>query len=152
MKSFLCVALLLLSGIISSGDPSFLDPTGTYILKGEVKNNKIISHYGELRVQLLNSHAVALCFYINNGYPDYDHGSMLDTLRYEDQQAIYTPPGDSSCSIFFEFDFNSAKVSVAHRELHSACGFHPGVLVPALLEKTSSEIPVIQDLSGRGNP
>ena len=49
---------------------SFINPTGTYILKGDVKNNNIISHFGELRVHLLDSNTLAFCFYLSNGYPD----------------------------------------------------------------------------------
>jgi hypothetical protein len=69
MKNIIFPALLLLNGGLFSGSPDFVNPTGTYILKGEVKNSKIIGHYGELRVCLLDSSTIALCFFVNKGYP-----------------------------------------------------------------------------------
>jgi hypothetical protein len=33
---------------------------------------------------------------------------------------------------------------------HAGCAFGPGVLIAAVFDKTSAEIPIIQDLSKRG--
>jgi hypothetical protein len=139
------------SGALPGHSPAFINPTGTYILKGEIKNSKIISHYGELRARLLDSSTVALCFYLNKGYPGYESGSLVDTLPYEDNRAIYNPAGDSSCVIYFVFDPRSAAITKALTDPHSGCGFRPGIIIPAVFEKTSEDIPVIQDLSLHGS-
>jgi hypothetical protein len=156
MKNVMYLSLFLLGkGLLSGGlpgdSPAFINPTGTYILKGEVKNSKIIGNYGELRVRLLDSSSVALCFYLNNGYPGYESGSLVDTLPYEGNRAVYNPAGDSSCVIYFVFDPGSAFITKALTDPHSGCGFRPGVIIPAVFGKTSADIPVIQDLSLHGS-
>ena len=128
----------------------FVDPTGTYLLKGEVKNGVIVGHSGELRVRLLDAGRVAMCLYVNKGYPGYESGSLLDTLRYVDNRIIYTPANDSSCSVFFAFDLRTVEVYQLLSDPHAGCGFGPGVLIAAVFDKTSAEIPIIQDLSRRG--
>ncbi len=129
--------------------PAFIDPTGTYILKGDIKKNNIKGHFGELRVRLLDSQTVAFCFYINDGYPDYASGAMVDTLKYVDNRIIYKPAGDSGCSLFLYFHLNNVELMEVYSDPHSGCGFAPGVLTPAVFVKKSAEIPVIQDLSRR---
>jgi hypothetical protein len=151
MKNIIFPALLFLTGGLFSGSPDFVNPTGTYILKGEVKNSKITGHYGELRVCLLDSSTIAICFYVNKGYPGYESGSLVDTLHYEENRAIYHPASDSSCVIYFTFDLRSAAISKALTDPHSGCGFSQGVIIPAVFDKTSSEVPVIQDLSLHGS-
>ncbi len=139
------------SGGLPINGPDFINPTGTYLLKGEVKNSKIIGPYGELRVRLLDTGTIALCFYVNKGHPNYESGSLMDTLHYADNRSIYKPANDSSCTIYFAFELRAAEVSDVETDPHSGCGFRPGVMTPAVLEKTSSEIPVIQDLSLHGS-
>jgi hypothetical protein len=149
MKSLFSLLLLLFCSILSTLGQSFLDPTGTYMLKGEVKNNQI-GYSGELRVRLLDGHTVAMCLYLNRGYPGFESGSVMDTLNYEGNRAIYMPAADTSCSVFFAFDKNTAEMFKSLSDPHSSCGFRPGVLVPAIFQKTSSDVPVIQDLSKHG--
>jgi hypothetical protein len=151
MKNILFLSIVLFSGDSLTNSPAFIDPTGTYLEKGEVKNGKIVGHYGELRVRLLDTATIALCFYVNKGYPNYESGSLIDTLHYEDNHAIYAPANDSSCTVYFSFQLRSAEVSELLTDARSGCGFRPGVMMPAVLEKTSSDIPVIQDLSLRGS-
>ena len=150
MKNILFLSFFFLSQGVLDENPEFINPTGTYLLKGEVKNSKIVGHYGELRVRLLDTNRIALSYYVNNGYPNYEFGSVMDTLHYEDNRAIYKPVSDSSCAIYFLFRQRSVEVSREVADLRSACGFGTGVLIPAVLEKTSSEVPVIQDMSLHG--
>lgn len=135
-----------------SGNPDFINPTGTYILPGIVKNNHVTTHSGELRVRLIDPNTAAICFYINKGFPGYESGAFLDTLTYEDNRIYYTPPGDTSCSLLFSFLPRTVEMVQIVSDLYCTCGFRPGVLVPATFEKSSNEIPIIQDLSGHGTP
>ena len=158
MKNILFLSFFLVGQslvIDNSGDffrvPAFINPTGTYILKGEVKNSKIIGHYGELRVRLLDSNVIALCFYVNKGYPNYEFGSLIDTLSYDGNRTIFRPANDSSCDIYFAFELRSVEISQVLTDPYSGCGFRPGVIIPAVFEKTSSDVPVIQDLSVHGS-
>ncbi|HEY6900448.1 MAG TPA: hypothetical protein VI233_07390 [Puia sp.] len=151
MKSFLFLPLLALTGYLPGKVPSsFIDPTGTYRLKGVVKNNKVTGHSGELRVRLLTEHTVALCFYINAGYPGYRSGALLDTLSYEENKVEYRPLRDTACSVFFYFDFRKVSLLQVMSDPRSGCGWDPGVFAPMVFSKVSSEVPVIQSLEGHG--
>lgn len=75
---------------------------------------------------------------------------MLDTLHYQDNRIQLQPTRDGSCSIILTFNERSVEVMKIYRDPTTGCGFAPGVIVPATLHKTSSDIPMIQDLSGHG--
>jgi hypothetical protein len=151
MRSLFILSFIFLGYMPLSGSLDFIDPTGTYILTGIVKNNRVTSHSGELRVRLVDRHTAAICFYINKGYPDYESGAFLDTLAYEDNRLYYTPPSDTSCSLLFNFQPTAVEMEKIVSDLHCTCGFRPGVLVPATFDKSSNAIPVIQDLSAHGS-
>lgn len=147
MKIFFFLSLLLPGLLAPDSKPIFIDPTGTYILKGQVKDNKVISHSGEIRVKLLRPELLTLCFHIDKGYPGYESGSFLDTLDYEDNQAAFMSK-DSGCILRFYFRRNGVELVHIFSQAGSDCGFAPGVLLGAFFTKTSSGVPVIQDLSG----
>ncbi|GGB12940.1 hypothetical protein [Puia dinghuensis] len=147
MKIFFFLSLFLPGLFFSETSKTFIDPTGTYILKGEVHDNKVVSHSGEIRVKLLRPEQLTLCFYLDKGYPRYESGSLLDTLRYDDNQAVYVSK-DSDCMLRFYFKPNGVELIHVFSQAGSDCGFPPGVLIGAFFRKTSSGIPVIQDLSG----
>ena len=128
----------------------FIDPTGTYILKGIKKNNKIFGHSGELRVKLLNPKKVAMSFYINKGYPGYESGSFMDTLAYKDNLVKFIPSADADCSVIFCFSDYSAEIRQTYTNPQSSCGFGKGILISTFFDKYSEEKPIIQDLSKHG--
>src|SRR5882757_3822341 len=105
MRSLFILSVLFFSRLSFSGESTqaFLDPTGTYVLMGTVKKNRVTGHSGEIRVRLLDSQRIALCFYINKGYPGYESGSFIDTLAYDDSSSRYTPTADSTCAVLFYF-------------------------------------------------
>jgi len=147
---FLCHGLLCgaaAQDLVSSG---FIDPTGTYTLTGTVRKNRVMGHSGEIRVVLLDSSRVAISFYINKGYPNYEAGSMIDTLKYNDGMARYTPACDSTCTIIFWFSDKTMELRGLYSNPHSSCGFATGVMTAAIFQKTSADRPVIQDLSAHG--
>lgn len=145
---FILPFLLLIAG--NPNDPDFINPTGTYKLIGLVKKNRITGHSGELRARLLNRHTVAVCFYIDKGYPGYESGAFTDTLAYEDNCMSFFPGSDSSCYVFFSFGTTTVEIMQVYTDPHSSCGFGPGVLAPAIFQKSSGDIPVIQDMSQHG--
>jgi hypothetical protein len=147
MKLALFLSLLLPGLLSTDNNQTFINPTGTYTLKGEVHDNKVTTHSGEIRVKLLHHELLTLCFFIDKGYPGYESGSLLDTLRYEDDAAIYVSK-DSSCMLRFHFKQNGVELMhVFTQNKGGDCGFPPGVLTGAFFRKTSSGVPVIQDLS-----
>jgi hypothetical protein len=149
MKIFFVLSLMLPGLLASYNSQTFIDPTGTYTLKGEVRDNKVVSHSGEIRVKLLGNESLALCFFIDKGYPGYESGAFLDTLRYEENQSSYYSR-DSGCVLRFNFKPTGVELMHIFSQGGSDCGFTPGVLTGAFFKKTSSGIPVIQDLARRG--
>ena len=152
MKSLLLFPVLLLSGVFAARDttPDFIDPTGTYTLTGIVKNNRVITHSGEIRVLLLSDNRAALCLYINKGYPGYESGALMDTLLYDDNTMRYSPSADTTCTIIFRFTQRTVEIIKLYSNPHSGCGFSDGVLTSGIFQKTSADRPVIQDLSAHG--
>ncbi len=152
MRSLSILSALFFSTLFFSGEPEHnsFDPTGTYVLLGTVKRNRITSHSGEIRVQLLDPQRIALCFYINKGYPGYESGSFIDTLAYVDSCSRYTPTADTSCAILFYFHRKAVEIMETYSDPLSGCGFPNGVLVSAVFDKKSANRPVIQDLSAHG--
>jgi len=152
MRSLFLLSTLFFSQFFSSGNaPSdFFDPTGTYILKGEVTRNKVTSHSGEIRVQLTDSDRIAICFYINKGYPGYELGSFLGTIAYENGTARYYPGKDSSCMILFYFYQKRLELRTSYSQPNICCGFAKGALTSAVFKKASADRPIIQDLSAHG--
>ena len=146
MKLALFLSLLLPGLLSTDNNQTFINPTGTYTLKGEVHDNKVTTHSGEIRVKLLHHELLTLCFFIDKGYPGYESGSLLDTLRYEDDAAIYVSK-DSSCMLRFTFKPNGVQLMHVFTQNKGDGGFAPGVLTGAFFRKISSGVPVIQDLS-----
>jgi hypothetical protein len=151
MKSLLLLFVVTCTSLINPGD-AFIDPTGTYILKGNVEKNKIVSHSGEMRVKLLDHGKLAMCFYINKGYPGYEFISFVDTLLYDDDHfARYKPSPDADCTILFLFNNKNAEIQQVYTDPKSGCGFGKDILISTIFKKFSNERPVIQDLSAHGS-
>ena len=128
--------------------PHGIDPTGTYILKGDTKNNLVINSSGEIRIKLLVDGRVAFCLYVTAGYPAETSVSLLDTVVYDDNTVRYNPSGDAGCTLVFSFSPHAVELSETYGDEHG-CSFGRGALVPAVFDKYSSQVPIIKDLSGR---
>jgi hypothetical protein len=152
MKSLFLLLLCCMHLPLLKEEPLFINPTGTYVLRGDVKKNNITGHYGEIRVRLLDKRTAAFCFYINNGYPNFVSGAFLDTVGYEDNRFLFRPAKDSGCALILTFSMRDVDIMEVLSDPRSGCGLAPGVMEAATFRKVSSEIPVIQDLSARGQP
>jgi len=147
----LCMLTFCGGAVPSKRIPTFIDPTGTYTLTGTVKRNRVMGHSGELRVELLDdSTKVAISFYMNKGYPNYESGSFTDTLKYNEDMARYTPSCDSTCTMIFWFTDKTMELRGLYTNPNSSCGFAIGVMKAAIFQKTSWNRPIIQDLSAHG--
>ena len=144
--------LLFFFGCLTVGNTQparhvFVNPTGTYLLKGEKHKNEIKGNFGEIRVKLLGDSVVALTMYSNKGYPDYSSASFSDTLPYVDNQAIHTSRADPSCQMVFAFETEGLNIKQIYTDPASTCGFEKGVIPLGFISKYSSDIPIIQSLS-----
>jgi hypothetical protein len=153
MERLLTLPVVLLCQALLCGGvaPEFINPTGTYTLAGHVRKNHVLGHSGEIRVELLDSQRIAISCYINKGYPNYESGSLIDTIAYEVNVARYHPSCDSTCTLIFHFYPKNVELLGLYDNPHSSCGFAMGVMTAAVFEKTSEDRPVIQDLSAHGN-
>ncbi|PWT73439.1 MAG: hypothetical protein C5B59_13345 [Bacteroidetes bacterium] len=148
---WLILGWLLLQPVSRSNNHfEFIDPTGTYILKGVVQKNRIIGHSGELRVKLLLQDRIAISFYISSGYPNFASVSFVDTLSYEENSARYFPTGHSGCSLVFCFNYHDVELQQTYTDPVAGCGFANGAVISTSFKKKSAEQPLIQDLSCRG--
>ena len=152
MKSLFLLLLCCVHFPLPEDEPSFIDPTGTYVLLGDVKRNNITGHHGEIRVRLLDKKTAAFCFYISNGYPNFGSGAFMDTVAYEENSLLFRPAQDTGCSLVLTFSMRDVEIMEVYSDPRSGCGLAPGVMAPATFHKVSSDIPVIQDLSERGRP
>jgi hypothetical protein len=149
MKNFFLLLMCCVHLLFSKYEPAFIDPTGTYILRGDIRKNNITGHFGEIRVRLLDKRTAAFCFYISNGYPNFESGSFLDTVNYEYNSFLYRPARDTGCSLILHFSVRLVEIMTIYSDVRSGCGMAPGIMVPATFRKVSSDVPVIQDLSER---
>src|ERR1700709_2026890 len=106
-----------------------LDPTGTYILKGDTKNNIVVNSSGEIRIKLLDDGRVAFCLFVTAGYPAEASASFVDTLIYDDNTVRYSPSGDAGCALIFSFSPHAVELSENYGDEHG-CSFGRGALVP----------------------
>lgn len=150
MKKAILILFFYCAFHSSFGQPpsrSSLNPTGTYILKGEKHRSEIKGNFAEIRVKLINDSQVAIAMYCNKGYPGYASGSFTDTLAYADNRAVLFSRLDPSCQIIFSFDLGGLDIKQIYTDPSSTCGFGKGVFPLGFIEKYSSDTPVIQSLS-----
>lgn len=124
-----------------------INPTGTYLFKGEKHRHEIKGHYGEIRVKLVTDSLVALAMYSNNGYPEYSSASFTDTVVYSDNKAVYRSKADPSCQKVFSFEAVGVHIKQIYTNPASTCGFEKGVMPLGFIPKHSSDTPIIQAIS-----
>lgn len=148
ISSFFAGALVLVT-VLSYGQTNYVDPTGSYTLKGKRLKNGERANHGEVHVKLIDNSRLAISFYYNKGYPSYNSGSFVDTLDYVDHKAVYTfyepeRPG-SDCKLIFTFHRNKLNIKHEAEDYNYSCGFGMGVVVSGTMPKTSTRVPEIKD-------
>jgi hypothetical protein len=131
-----------------------INPTGSYKLdsKTTIKHGDTYGYFGELKIKLLDSSKIAISFFVCKGAPSYNSGSFIDTLKYLNNKAVYrTPEDDTSCKITFCFSNKGVTVEQYQADLNFGCGFGHAVFADGFYKKTSSKIPVIDDLEDKYN-
>ena len=124
-----------------------INPTGTYVLKGEKHKGEIKGNFAEIRVKLIDETLLAISMYSNTGYPDYLSGSFTDTVPYAGNKAVCLSKSDPSCRLVFVFESDGLNIKQIYTDPASTCGFGKGVIPLGFIGKYSSDIPIIQSLS-----
>ena len=133
---------------------NFINPTGSYRLdnKTTVKHGDTYGYFGQLKAKLLDNSKIAISFFSCKGAPSYNSGSFIDTLRYQNNEAVYKiPEDDSTCRITITFDSRGATIEQIQAKLNNGCGFGQGVFADGYYKKTSNKVPVITDIEGEYN-
>lgn len=141
---FYCVTQISYSQLLRD---VFINPTGTYVLKGEKYRGEIRGNYGEVRIKLLDDSTLAISMYGNKGYPDYSSASFTDTMVYVDNRAAHLSKSDPSCQLVFAFDQDGLNIKQIYTDPSSTCGFEKGAMPLGFIAKYSSDIPIIQPLA-----
>jgi hypothetical protein len=149
--------ILILTTIISltgfTGQIIYVDPTGTYQLENSAKkkNGDIYGYFGQIQVKKISSDKIVITFEVNKGAPSYNSGSIVDTLNYKDNKAIYTDlETDSTCKITFNFGNKGITVIEETADYNSGCGFGHAVVANGFFKRISNKVPILTEpLTGR---
>lgn len=143
------IFVLIFGTVLSSSERTVeINPTGTYKLdvKTTKKNGETYGYFGTIRVKRINKELIALTLFISKGAPSYNLGSLLDTIPYINNSALYANATyDSTCKIQFWFTQKGVTVEQTQANLNYGCGFGHGVFADGYYKKTSSAIPEIAD-------
>ncbi len=123
----------------------YVNPDGVYEYGKIVKNEKDQTRIGTLKVYSLSKDRIIVSLFLNRGYPNFNMGTLIDTLVYVENKAEYAyPKTEPTCKI--NFDFNSMSVKITQHVEKSECEFGMGVFADGVYTKTSSRKPDIKDL------
>lgn len=131
---------------------SFVNPTGTYVLKGKKSGDDIKGQFAEIRVKLLDHHTVALSTYFNRGYPNYSAEAFMDTLSYSYNSCTFVHERDSYCKIIFQFSNSEVELLYVFPDNGHDCIFRPGAIVTGKIEKLYGTVPIIAALNRETGP
>ncbi|MBC8144598.1 MAG: hypothetical protein H7X80_03370 [bacterium] len=123
-------ALTLFAIVTTSIEPQITNPTGTYRLQAR-RTNRI----GEMRVTLCDRSRIAIRLVVSSGAPAYDAATLVDTIDYWNNTAIYTDPNDdASCRLVFLFSRTGTRIE---EEQHGACSFGNGVTIAGFYRRVN---------------
>jgi hypothetical protein len=116
------------------------NPTGTYKMGSKTGYN------GTIRVKLINRDTIVMSLYVCIGPPNYNSGSFVDTLVYQNHRAVYHhAESDTTCRIIFSFTGKEVSVEQVQPDPNSGCGFGHAVFADGYYKKVSAKVPVIQE-------
>ncbi|MCW9705434.1 hypothetical protein [Fodinibius salsisoli] len=149
-KLFYLSVLIIVVGCSSAviNQPNYVDPTGTYELESDTREegDEVYGYTGRIQVKRVTVNKILMTFGINEGAPNYNSGSFVDTLAYQNNRAVYRadPAIDPSCIITFEFTGENVTVKEEADNYTAGCGFGYGVVANGIFEKTASEEPTLR--------
>ena len=122
----------------------YVNPDGVYEYGKRVKNEKNQTRIGTLKVYSLSKDKIIISLFLNRGYPNFNMGSLIDTLLYAENKAEYLYPKiEPTCKIKFDFETKSVKITQFVEK--NECDFGMGVYADGIYIKTSSKRPEKKD-------
>ena len=126
-----------------------INPTGTYKLdsKTEERDGEEYGYSGQIQVKAITNDKIVITLCVCKGAPSYNLGSILDTLKYNNNIVVYTTPDDidATCKITFQFDKKGVTVVEETADYNSGCGFGHAVVADGFYKRTSSKIPILTE-------
>lgn len=126
---------------------NYINPTGTYELESDTRQegDDVYGYTGKIQVKKVAVNKIAMTFGINKGAPNYNSGSFVDTLAYQNNRAIYraNPEIDPSCTITFDFTDEQVTVKEEADNYTAGCGFGYGVVAGGVFSKITSDEPLL---------
>lgn len=124
----------------------FINPTGTYILKGKKSGKEIRGNFAEIRVKLLDHQTIALSSYFNRGYPEYSSEAFLDTLPYTFNTSSFIHDVDPYCKIVFRFTNADVELLYVFPDNGHNCVFSNSTIAVGKIDKSYDAVPIIVEL------
>ena len=144
--AFIIMCVLACAGAHSQ---KLIDPTGSYKLQANsrLKDGDRYGWFGDIKVKLLDSHRIAMSFYICKGAPTYNSGSFVDTLAYRNNIAVYKDTFDTVKGCRVTFTFSKRRIELLEEMSANSTGncWGNGVWAWGPYRKYSSRTPVIKD-------
>jgi hypothetical protein len=131
---------------ISCKEKSDINPTGFYELQGKDVDGNSIGYSGEIRVKQIENGKIVVNFCITNGYPTYNQGTFIDTLRYEHNMAVYKDEDlKKACTLKFLFSKDGVELKENANYEYGNC-WGNGVVANGYFKKASAKIPNDKEL------
>ncbi len=132
-----CILPLLLA---CESNKKEIDPSGTYALINPVASSN--TRVGIIQVKKIDQKKIAFTFDLNNGFPDHNNTSFVDTINLHNNSASYSPNGNKDYVIYFNFQKDELEIiaenSVEVNEIESQ-------KLSGVYQKISNEQPVLID-------
>jgi hypothetical protein len=112
------------------------------------KNDVTYGYIVDILIRPILNNKVEVKLYICKGYPNYNSGTIIDTLTIINNKAIYkNSEVDSSCLITFLFFKRGIKVVEISNNYNSGCGFGYAVIADGFYTKKSDKIPTLKEMN-----
>jgi len=145
MNKLLIFVLLFLAGI-DYCPAAYISPTGTYklISKSKKVDEDTYGRWGDIHIKALSKNKIVIVLGVNMGAPGYNSGTLIDTLAYLDNKAVFKGnEWDRSCRITFRFKSNGISVT-QHTDINWGCAFGQGVYIDGFYKKINGKVPVLR--------
>ena len=124
------------------------DPSGVYVYEGETveKNDDIYGYSGTVMVLLKAPGKIIVNLYVNKGAPSYNLGTLIDTLDYSGNTALFLDTSESACKLIFHFYKKKLFVEMFAKDPNFACGFGHAVSAQGVYRKLKGRRPTVEEI------
>jgi uncharacterized protein YecT (DUF1311 family) len=128
-----------------------VNPTGYYTMNDimEIKDGEKYGYFGDIEVKQLSKKEIVIRLFVCKGAPSYNSGTLLDTILFKNNKAVYTTVDDTTCKITFTFYKRKISVDQEAEDPNNACGFGHAVFADGYYRKQNSKVPTDKVLNDK---